>query len=285
MSDVSAAMDWGPGLIGLALSLGMYGVALAQYGFYLNAFPRDPRGLKALVLFVFIIDALHSYGMIAYNWAILVTCHRGVIGECPADLPWEAVMAPVISYSTTFIVQSFYGHRLWIISAHNKYITFTVFVIAVIEYALGISCIVGIIRNAGSPTAANTALAVGGAAAGLSVTCDVLITSSVFFYLRPQRSGIKRTGTAMQQLINIFVNMGLLTCLISLSLFVFNWTEDGQYWIGAPAPLICKSYTNSLMAVLNARKFIRDHAAKTAVELQTLPATRTSADQAPSVEL
>ncbi|KAH7925937.1 hypothetical protein BV22DRAFT_397845 [Leucogyrophana mollusca] len=53
-----------------------------------------------------------------------------------------------------------------------------------------------------------------------------------------------------------------------------NWTQDGQYWLGGPAPIICKSYTNSLLAVLNARKFIRERVTKT-VELSTIPPSRT----------
>ncbi|KAH7912834.1 hypothetical protein BJ138DRAFT_1147511 [Hygrophoropsis aurantiaca] len=88
----------------------------------------------------------------------------------------------------------------------------------------------------------------------------MIITSNIFFYLRPQRSGVKRIGSAVGHLINVFVNMGLLTCLISLLLLVFNWTEGGQYWLGAPAPIMCKSYTNSLLAILNARNTIRNHA-------------------------
>ncbi|KAH7925938.1 hypothetical protein BV22DRAFT_1033439 [Leucogyrophana mollusca] len=120
MSDVSAALNWGPGLIGLAFSLGMYGVALGQYGFYMHAFPLDPRALKMLVLFVFILDTLQSYGMVAYNWVLLIPRHHN---DNSLVLPWEAPMAAMLSYCTTVVVQSFYAHRLWIISGHNKLIT------------------------------------------------------------------------------------------------------------------------------------------------------------------
>ncbi|KAH7920057.1 hypothetical protein BV22DRAFT_1133392 [Leucogyrophana mollusca] len=268
MLEVPASLAWGPGLVGLALALVVYGVALGQYGFYLRAFPLDRRALKILVLFIFVLDTLHSYGLTAYYWLFLVSCHRVVSQGCSLVVPWQTAMAGVCQYFTIFIVQSFYSHRLWIISGHNKSVTGAVLTTAFTQIVLGIWCVLTFI-HAGSPSAARITLVTASSAAGLSVICDMVITSSIFFYLRPQRSGIKRLGTSVQQLIDVFVSTGLLTCLASLAVFILLWVPDGQYWLPALTPMLCKCYANSLLAILNARKSIRKDAMRT-LELPTM---------------
>ncbi|KAH7912159.1 hypothetical protein BJ138DRAFT_1149084 [Hygrophoropsis aurantiaca] len=41
---------WAPLFIGSIISYTMYGIVLAQYGFYLFSFPDDKMSLKALLL-------------------------------------------------------------------------------------------------------------------------------------------------------------------------------------------------------------------------------------------
>ncbi|KAH7921213.1 hypothetical protein BV22DRAFT_746450 [Leucogyrophana mollusca] len=245
MSRTAFEQNWGPAFIGLAFSLGMYGVALGQYGFYLRAFPFDQKALRMLVLLIFIMDSLQSYGMIVYFKTLFVLCHRSTAPTCLSVLPWELFMAIILNYVVTLTVQSFYAHRVWIISGGNKLITVAVLTTTLAQFVLGIMCAGDAIRTR-SVSAVYTSMLTGGAAAGISAFCDTLITGSVFFYLHRRRTGVKRVATPIQQLVNVTVNMGLLTQK--------NTT----------------AYVNSLLAVLNARKSIRDHAAKT-YELSTVP--------------
>ncbi|KAH7926562.1 hypothetical protein BV22DRAFT_340740 [Leucogyrophana mollusca] len=280
MPDVSIALNLGPGLMGLGLGFVVYGVALGQYGFYLRTFSVDRRALKALVFLVFVMDTLHTYGMAGYNWVLVIFCRHDTSRGCPSTLPWEAIMAAICSYSITFVVQSFYAYRLWIISGRNKLITGTVLATALAQIVLGMMCMASVIRT-GSPTAERITLVIASSAAGMSTICDSVITVCIFFYLQPKRSGIKRAGTAIQQLIDVSIQTGLLTCLISLAVFILMWIYDGQYWLNAFAPVFCKSYVNSLLAVLNARKSMREAATKT-IELSTIAATQISTADTPS---
>ncbi|KAH7925605.1 hypothetical protein BV22DRAFT_1195004 [Leucogyrophana mollusca] len=275
---INFALEYGPGLMGLALGFAVYGAALGQYAFYLFAFPFDHRALKVLVLLLFVMDALHTYGMAGWNWVLLVSCHH-VATQDPV-FPWQGTMAGICSFCITMLVQSFYAHRLWIISGHNKLVVAVVLATALAGFVLGLLGISLIVR-AGSPTAERIILVVISSACGVSMLCDVIITASIFFYLRPQRSGIKRVGTAVQQLIDVFIRMGLLTCLVSLSVFVMLWIKDGQYWLLVFPPLVCKSYAHSLLAVLNARKSIREGAMKT-IQLPTLSVAWPATAEIPS---
>ncbi|KAH7922821.1 hypothetical protein BV22DRAFT_1121229 [Leucogyrophana mollusca] len=282
MSESPLVLAWGPSLIGSTLGLWMYGIALGQYGFYLRAFPLDRRALKILVLLVFIMDTLHTYGIISYQWGLFLYCHHNASFACLSDLPWEVFMCVALAFGVTFVVHSFFAHRVWIISGRNSWITAAVSVTALAQFVLGMACAGEVIRTK-NVTVLFDALSTAGSSAALSVVCDLLITGSIFFYLRPQRSGIKRREATIQRLIYVCVNMGLFTCLGSLVMLTLYLVQGQQYLIGAISSTLCKSYVNSMLAVLNARKFIREcsNATKT-IELPTIPTSEASTAEASS---
>jgi len=257
---------WGPGLIGCTIALGLYGVSLGQAWFYWRAFPLDPRHLKYLVSFVCVLDTLHTYNMISIYWIYLIKDRHN--SSSTSYTPWQMTAAVFLSYFITLVVQLFYGHRVWIISAKNQWLTVTVIASACVSFALGLSCaIFGAIK--GIMVLFTTPLYAG--AALVSVVCDVLITGSVIFYLRDGRSGLRRTETLIQHIVVVFVNMGFLTCVVSLLIFVLYMTQGGNYYIGAPTAILSKCYVNSLLAVLNARQRIRQKHRASAINTLVIP--------------
>ncbi|EGN97956.1 hypothetical protein SERLA73DRAFT_182760 [Serpula lacrymans var. lacrymans S7.3] len=175
--------------------------------------------------------------------------------------------ALTLSYFIPFVVQIFYGHRVWIISAKNRLLTASVVAAAFVTLVLGLGCnIAGTIN--GPAVLFNTPLYAGSALS--SVICDVFITGSVIFYLREGRSGIRRTETLVQQIIVMFVNMGVLTCVVSFITFVMYMTPQGKNYVGTTTTILSKCYVNSLLAILNARQSIRRRDRSSAFELPTL---------------
>ncbi|KAH7922822.1 hypothetical protein BV22DRAFT_630343 [Leucogyrophana mollusca] len=282
MSDNSVVAPWIPSIIGTMLGLGMYGISLGQYAFYLHAFPVDQRALKILVALVLVMDTLSTYGVVYYHWAVLVSCHHNASLACLSFLPWQVFMAEVLGYTITVLVQSFYAHRVWIISGHNRWITTAVYVTALAQFVFGMMCFENAIRTR-DVTVMYTSLDTGGTGAAISALCDILITSSIFFYLRPQRTGVRRREPTIQRLVHVFVHMGLFTCLVSLITFALYCMRGQEYFVGATGSALCKFYVNSMLAVLNARKFIqeRNNTMKT-IELSTLFTSHPSTSEASS---
>ncbi|KIJ13140.1 hypothetical protein PAXINDRAFT_14040 [Paxillus involutus ATCC 200175] len=105
-----------------------------------------------------------------------------------------------------------------------------------------------------------------------SATCDAIITSSVFYYLRPGRTGFIRRGNIIKRLNLVFIQMGLLSFINVLALVILDG-QDGQYLTAAPGVVLSKTYVNSMLAVLNSRKSIRDQRdhPPTDVDVPTLP--------------
>ncbi|KAG0708524.1 hypothetical protein DFH29DRAFT_890636, partial [Suillus ampliporus] len=111
-----------------------------------------------------------------------------------------------------------------------------------------------------------------------SALCDAFITGTIWFFLRPARSGNVRVKSMnyINKLMRIFIHMGLFSFLVATTMAVLYLFQDGfigQFYTAAPGAVIGKSYMNSMMAVLNARKTIRERErlARNEMELPTIP--------------
>ncbi|KAF8429460.1 hypothetical protein L210DRAFT_3563422 [Boletus edulis BED1] len=245
-------LQWGPGACGLA------GCIFGQYTFYFVSFPQDLRSVKAVVAFLLAMDVLQTYLVSGIYWNVLVVCHGVSTRYCPPKLPWEMIAAiPLaVSHIVTSVVQCFYAHRIWIISAKNMLLTSLITATTLMNFAFGmISTYVAvstrsIVDLSSTPWSPRSAL--------MSAVCDVLITGSVFFYLREGRREVPRSQNYFRHLTIVFINMGLFTCLVSVGWCLLYVVRGGQFFIAFPTAFICKAYTNSMMAVLNARKAVRE---------------------------
>ncbi|KIJ13137.1 hypothetical protein PAXINDRAFT_14038 [Paxillus involutus ATCC 200175] len=101
-----------------------------------------------------------------------------------------------------------------------------------------------------------------------------MITSSVFYYLRPARTGVTRRGNVIKRLNDVFVQMGLLSFVNSMAMVILYYIQDhqlGEFLTAAPGLILSKTYVNSMLAVLNARKSIRDQEYPTEISVPTIP--------------
>ncbi|KAI6123064.1 hypothetical protein EV401DRAFT_1299617 [Pisolithus croceorrhizus] len=110
-----------------------------------------------------------------------------------------------------------------------------------------------------------------------SAICDAIITASIYFCLRRSQNGLGLLQeNSIQKLAFVFVQMGLITFTSALTTSALYYESDlvGRYFTAAPVSLLSKTYSNSMLAVLNARKCIRDQrqsAQASPSELPTLP--------------
>lgn len=110
--------------------------------------------------------------------------------------------------------------------------------------------------------------------------CDAIITTSILFYLRPWCTGLVRRENYIQRISYVFVQMGVITFINALlvAILYFQSSHAGSYLTLAPGAVLSKSYTNSMLAVLNARNHFRqDQLQKfnnTTIEVPTVPTIR-----------
>ncbi|KAI6123059.1 hypothetical protein EV401DRAFT_1299167 [Pisolithus croceorrhizus] len=197
MTDVSTALKWGPGFVGISIGLVMYGVSVCQYLFYIMAFPRDRRLIKCVVLLV------------------LFCCRTLVLGRwtttyaCVLQLSWDLSTNLGSRFVVSFLVQCFYAHRIWMICGRSKLLTGTVLLAALAALVFGTLMLQDMnnTRDIGnlftSPYSPANAMA--------SAICDGLITTSIYISLRRSHSGLLRKENRVTKLNIIFIQTGMIT--------------------------------------------------------------------------
>lgn len=235
--------------IGLTISFVQLGVAAAQGFCYYRAFPCDKLLLKYLVVTVLILNTIGAILTSFMYWSFFYNCFRSTSPRCQA---WDmaAMILLFVNYTLPFIVQSFYCHRVWIISGKNIYVTIPIILFAASSYVFGLILIPPQEDGAFSNHAI---LKISVARAVQTVLCDSMISLSVYFYLRSGRSGVHRTDTRIQSITKNFTSMGFLVSLLAISICILFWANSSVAIAGV-ATVLRSSYANSLLSTLNARK-------------------------------
>ncbi|KAH7923539.1 hypothetical protein BV22DRAFT_1196612 [Leucogyrophana mollusca] len=257
-----------PGLVGLTISLVMYGITLGQYSYYWRTFPNDKRHVKYFVALLLAMDTFHAYCSAATEWYVLVSCRRHGSIACPMGPSWQSIaslflsvrisaleyrvtaLTTVTKFLVPFITQSFYGQRIWIISGNNRIITSAIFFLA----AAQIGCGFAVVMLGATHSSLMLSIPIMISSSLAAAVTDILISGSVYFYLRPGRFGIKRTETRIRHLTTVSINMGFLTCVMNVVMVVFNSKLELGFCVSGAAMIAVRSQINSVLAVLNARR-------------------------------
>lgn len=275
----SVELMWGPGAIGCMIATAFYGVAFGQYIFYLRSFPQDSKRLKFFIMGVFCLGTIHEYALIGMYWSILISCRRSMSLECTTKLPWQMVLGVFMACWIVFAVQCFYAHRVWIITEYNRLLTGIICAFATTAFVFGMITggLISYTRNPidlfGKKWCQVSAIA--------GAMCDIVITGTVWWFLRPARTGnVRSKPDYLNKLTQIFVHMGLFTCIVAIAMVALYQVQDGdigQFYSALPGSLLAKTYLNSMMAVLNARKSIREQQREVCcspMEIPTIPTIR-----------
>ncbi|KIJ13148.1 hypothetical protein PAXINDRAFT_100845 [Paxillus involutus ATCC 200175] len=291
--STSFALIWAPTLVGYSVALAAYGATVGQVIYYARAFPSDRRPLKILVFSVFMFDSAHTILGTSSLYTTFIQCRGNTSPGCILYVPRVLPAGLFVIFLVTFMVQayvpnplegvltyfnsaldSFYAHTVWIISGQNRVITFGVIASTTAQFVLGLMVMGDVARTPTIEVLSSSKYQAYSAFA--SATCDAIITSSVFYYLRPGRTGFIRRGNIIKRLNLVFIQMGLLSFINALALVILYFVQEtqlGQYLAAAPAVILSKTYANSMLAVLNSRKSIRDQRdhPPTEIDVPTLP--------------
>ncbi|KAL9712336.1 hypothetical protein Ac2012v2_003573 [Leucoagaricus gongylophorus] len=192
-----ASLLLGPPLIGVSLSWWLYGIFVMQYFVYLNGGYRDPKWLKAVVHFLFLIESAQTFMIMddVFFWFV----HN--FGNYPALLRFNvaAIDGPFLDVVITFTVQIVYCWRLRKIGQWK--------ILPIIAALLSlVSCVGGMIAGIHSqidPTHIKSAIYVWLFSTAIT---DIVIASSMAYLLLQYR-----TAEASQTTITTVTRILLLT--------------------------------------------------------------------------
>ncbi|KAI0066224.1 hypothetical protein BV25DRAFT_1516883 [Artomyces pyxidatus] len=244
---------------GCLFSTALSGALCLQTFLYIRHYPDDSWRLKALVAFVWAMDTAQTCLISVVTWQYLIL---NFMNPHITDHIFPTVAATVsFTALLTFTVNGFFVHRVHRLSQSNWWLTGpTVFcLISRLGLAFVSTAEMSRLRSFHEFGAQFGPVFTSGLT--LSAVTDILITGGLCYYLRTMSHGLYNTRKMLSTLVNFADNNGALTCLVALASLIC--------WVSMPYNLIYlgfhftigKFYSNSFLATLNMRDYIKRTAA------------------------
>ncbi|EKM48485.1 uncharacterized protein PHACADRAFT_108868, partial [Phanerochaete carnosa HHB-10118-sp] len=255
----------GPCLLGIFLNVLLYGVVLVQAQMYYVRYPGNVLFLlltSPWVSLLILADSLNTAFNIAWIYMALINNFGNF--DILTRANWCEYAVKIYSRGViATMAQLFYARRIWIL-IKNCWLIGLIVSTSCVSGLAAIGCTVVVIMR---PLFSNlhSSLFMGfGLPWLVSCTiCDISIATALSVYLSKQKTGFKRTNSAVTRIIRSTVSNGLLTASFTIGHMVL--------WLSTPLGIhyifnygVVKLYTNSVISSLNSR---HDLAARMSAEL------------------
>ncbi|KAI0039476.1 hypothetical protein FA95DRAFT_1550637 [Auriscalpium vulgare] len=243
--------------ISIVVSGSLWGVtALQTWHYYLN-YPQDPWHLKAIVAVVFSLDTLHQILIAHTGYWYLVTHYfePQFLGHIVWSIAAEVVVAAIVALT----VQCFFIMRIWQLSKKSLIIVGLVSALVLSQFLVTIVYLARVFTRdlwtyAKLATIKGLSMSINAA----TVAADVSIALVLCYFLGSSRTGFRRSDTVINKLILFAVNTGLITSIDAVCSLVTIAALPNTFIYISFFFAQSRLYSNSLMATLNARKYLRN---------------------------
>ncbi|KAJ8481501.1 hypothetical protein ONZ51_g5956 [Trametes cubensis] len=239
---------YGAILLGSFASLMLYGLTLHQAYRYIRAHATDGLYMKCYVVFIVVLDSLHSGLCMHISYWYLVKCYfrpdRLFTGV------WSLNMIAVTVGMTIILCQ--WRVALIVIGGKLRNIAFIAASLFLGELAFAIVATVKAFVLPNLIEFRKFAWTIS-AAYGLSVGSNAMLTSVLIFVLHRSRTGFQRTDSKIDTLIKYAVCTGLMTDLFGVLALVFALVQPSNLIYTGIDLVTSKLYVNSVLAALNFR--------------------------------
>ncbi|KAF8167236.1 hypothetical protein B0H34DRAFT_6932 [Crassisporium funariophilum] len=271
-----ASGTYGALLLGALAASGLSGVFTVQCVLYFKIFPLDRTALKGLVVFVWLLDLLHTALVWSAIWGYFISNFGA--SRYVDHIPSSIALSVILTATLTFVTHCLFAHRIHCMSERNVYITFPIMLLA--SGRLAAASVSGgeMIHLRSYTIFRRDFLWLFTTGLGLSSAVDILITLSLFLLLKKSRKQSVKLHGVLDSLILYTFEIGSLTCAATIaSLLCWVILDDSLIFLGLHF-VIGKLYANSLVATLNARQELRQ-AHSTAFDFLNLNLTSQRNDQ------
>ncbi|KZP26479.1 hypothetical protein FIBSPDRAFT_854786 [Athelia psychrophila] len=239
-------------LIGVFISIILFGIVVSQtFAYYQNS-DNDTRWLKWFVALLFAFDLLSSILAMAWMYELLID-NWGVI-EAFTHGDWLLAGDPIIIGIVAGMAQSFFAWRIYVVTS-SRWMT------ACIACCAFVTTCGGIGTGIASVWVREYALFVNfkqiiivflvSAAVG-----DLGITVSLTYHLHGRKGSFEATNKILDNIIRLTIQNGFLTAIIAI-VDLCVYLSYAQPYHMAISFLMPKLYTNAVLSSLNARQHMR----------------------------
>ncbi|KAJ3558831.1 hypothetical protein NM688_g687 [Phlebia brevispora] len=261
----------------IPLSLMLAGVLSVQVFYYLTEYEEDSPLMKGFVIFVWFVENAQSAFCIHVIHTYISDGFGDILGI--AQITWSVGLYVIMEVLLIALIQSFYVYRAWHVSKKRWLVAvipvggsnvFLSSLIDVLSRAKGITLALRAGFGFGTailsykhPTwesfreaqavkyTVNTALALG-------IVVDLMVALFLVYELHSEARSSPRTSVPYLQTIMIYIiGTGASTLIMSIIILVTYNVIPGNLLFAGCIAIICKLYSNTMLANLNARKRLR----------------------------
>lgn len=239
--------------IGQQLATLLFGATVVQAWIFAKHCGDDRMYLKALVAVIMLLGTVVGVLMPAALYYSLMTAVGDTFALTSAH--WTNRVLPFIMGPIISIVQWFYGFRLYRLTKSIPLFAI-ILLLGLSPLTLGFA---GAANDLRRTIGGNSSLsqAISCASLVIMMVCDAIITIAMVYYLQNHRSGIKSTETMLSTLTNYTLASGLITAVAACLDFITYVAVPQRGVYVAISYLLPHLYTNSFLALLNARRSLR----------------------------
>ncbi|KAF6755006.1 hypothetical protein DFP72DRAFT_356133 [Ephemerocybe angulata] len=247
-------LSFGPMLIGTFVNMILYGILIMQTFHYYLTYKNDPRWIKALVYYLFIVESLNTACDMQMMYQPLIQ-HFGE-EEATRYFPMMFAAEPIVIVAVSTPIQFFFAWRVRLLTKSN-WLAGLICFFSVVSLGGGIWTTVLIIKL---KVFARKIELHWSALVWFLAACvaDILITVVLVITLSRRKTGFSATDDAIQKIIRMTVQTGALTAVFAVGDVVFfmsmGRTALNFLWDLA----LSKLYANCLLSTLNARANIKE---------------------------
>ncbi|KAJ7062123.1 hypothetical protein C8F01DRAFT_124886 [Mycena amicta] len=259
-------------LAGGLAATALWGVTCVQtFSFFMSESSERPW-LKTLVAFLWVLDTFDTIlnGHILYFYLI-----SNYFSPQAILVPvWSVIIHVAATSISNFIVRGVFTRRVYRLSNGNIPGTLLIAILSTLDLVCGIIITVKAFGITSYLQLANlSSLMYLNFAAGTS--SDLSVALALCYLLHKSRTGFKGTDSLIRVLMTYAINTGLLVALdASAGLLTYVFMPHNFIFLGCYL-LLSKLYLNSYLAILNARKNLREASAgPTSIHLSQISGVR-----------
>ncbi|OCH85180.1 hypothetical protein OBBRIDRAFT_785214 [Obba rivulosa] len=272
--DVNLDATLGVAFVGLAVTLFVYSLNLAQLVVYFRTSSQDSRAFKFVIFGLWILDTAHVALIVVGLWHFVLVLRGDLSSILQPAWPFAAqVYAMAIS---NLVVRDAFAYRIWHLSGQRSFIPVVIVSLSLYTAAMsGIYATEGVYSMSWITGRIREWAVFSGY--GTEMLGDSIIAVAMTRLLISFRTGFQRSDSIVQTFIMYSVNTGALTILCTASSLISVRCAIGCYplyrllsiltpqSIAIPRSfaflaiyfVVGKLYLNSLLGTLNARMRLR----------------------------
>lgn len=239
------------------LAIMLYGILTTQAYVYWWNYANDSRLSRWTVAVLMILETIHTGFCFAALYDYVIIDFNDVLKV--DDIVWTYATSVIAAIIVATIVQSFFIHRIWILSKRSVLITsipaFLLFFKAVL--GLATASYMYKLRTWAEFRGKIMPLSLFASSLSLAAAVDLIISTMLIVNLQQSRTGSHRTDHIIKLVQLYAINTGALTMLVSLAIILtFALLKDSLVFAGL-VEVQSKLYTIAFLATLNARQHWR----------------------------